>query len=65
MDLLSDEEVAEREGEMERLELADRGFYSEPKVCSLCLGPTEDGELCDPCASYDSWMQDRLGSWWS
>jgi hypothetical protein len=50
---------------MERLELADRGFYSEPKVCSLCLGPTEDGELCDPCASYDSWMQDRLGSWGS
>jgi hypothetical protein len=64
MEVLSGEEAAEREAEMERLELADRGFYSEPKVCSLCLGPTEDGELCGPCASYDEWMQGQLGSWW-
>jgi hypothetical protein len=33
MEVLSDEEVAERQAEMERIELADAGFYdAEPAV---------------------------------
>jgi hypothetical protein len=44
MDLLSDEEVAEREALQERDELADKGFYSEPESdaippeCERCGG---------------------------
>jgi hypothetical protein len=58
-DFLTDEEVAEREAEIERDELNALGYYdSTPDVCSLCLGPSEN-ELCDPCADYDAWMQTR------
>ena len=58
-DAYSDEEIAEREALMDRDELADQGFYSEPKVCSLCLGHAQDGDLCPPCADYDAWVQTR------
>lgn len=58
MDLLSDEEVAEREALIERDELTDKGYFDEPKVCSLCLAPSQD-ELCPPCADYDAWVQTR------
>jgi hypothetical protein len=59
LDLYSDEEVAEREAELERDELTDLGYYDRtPGVCSLCLAPSEN-ELCDPCADYDAWVRTR------
>ena len=57
VDFLTDEEVAERQAEMERDELTDLGFYdSTSGVCSLCLAPSQ-AELCPPCADYDAWVQ--------
>jgi hypothetical protein len=58
LDLYSDEEVAERQAEMERDELTDLGYYDTPKICSLCLAPSAN-ELCPPCADYDAWVQTR------
>ena len=45
MDLLSDEEVAEREALQERDELADKGFYSEPESDAI---PPE----CERCGAH-------------
>jgi len=57
-DAYSEEEIAEREAEIEREQLADLGMYDpSPQVCSLCLGLAEGGELCDPCADYSAWQQ--------
>jgi hypothetical protein len=57
MDFLTDDQVSEREAELERDELTDLGYYDQtPGVCSLCLAPSEN-ELCEPCADYDAWVQ--------
>jgi hypothetical protein len=68
MDILSeynDEEIAEREAEIERDLLADLGLFDETGVCELCTATTRNGSLCEPCQAYDEFMQDKLGSWWS
>ena len=57
-DAYSDEEIAEREAEIEQEQLADLGMYHpSPQVCSLCLGKADDGDLCSPCADYSAWQQ--------
>jgi hypothetical protein len=57
-------EAADRESLQDRDELADLGLYDEVDVCELCTAVTRNGPLCEPCSSYDAWMQDSLGSWW-
>jgi hypothetical protein len=61
----SDEEIAEREALLERDLLADTGAEDELAACELCTATTRNGSLCEPCAAYDEWMGERLGSWWS
>jgi hypothetical protein len=58
MDLLSDEEVAEREALIERDELADKGFYAEhedpiPAECQRCGEPF--GRIRRRWRSEDEW----------
>jgi hypothetical protein len=62
MDLLSDEEVAEREELQERDELADLGYFESDddpryRLCQLCETAILDTgkPYCDPCEGYVRW----------
>jgi hypothetical protein len=72
LDLYGDEEVSEREAEMERLELGDQGYWDGdglgqaplPGHCDLCLGH-KDGThptLCIGCVAYTDWHDEHFGA---
>ena len=57
MDVLSDEEIAAREADTERIELAARGYYDEPEIppeCQRCGGSF--GRIRKQWVSEDEWQ---------